>query len=337
MHMTTRKPRTLADVGRLAGVTAGTVSRALADSPLVSAETRARIRQLADAHDFRPNPLAKRLRTGSRGLIGIVIPLGHEKRQHVSDPFFMTMLGQLADALTESGRDIMLSRVIPKGPDWLDQIIDGGLVDGVLLIGQSDQLETIERVARRYLPLVVWGAVEEGRTHCAVGSDNVLGGRLATEHLLARGARRIAFIGDIRAPEIGMRYKGCSKALSDAGLSKPLLLKTGLAIDTIEAEVVRLINRHRGRLDSVFAASDVIAMALLRVLADRGIAVPEEVRIVGYDDLSLAAHTVPRLTTVRQDIVAGAGAMVNALFKRLNGKAAPSLALSPELIVRNSS
>ena len=335
--MTTPKPRTLADVGRLAGVTAGTVSRALATSPLVCVEPRARIRELAEAHDFRPNPLAKRLRTGSRGLIGIVIPLGHEKRQHVSDPFFMTMLGHLADALTENGRDIMLSRVIPNGPDWLDRIIDGGLVDGVLLIGQSDQLETIERVAQRYLPLVAWGAVEEGRTHCAVGTDNQLGGRLATEHLLARGARQIAFIGDVQAPEIGMRHRGCVDALADAGLPKPLLLKTGLAGDTIEAEVVRLVNRHRGRFDGVVAASDVIAMALLRVLTDRGIAVPEEVRVVGYDDLPLAAHTVPRLTTVRQDIVAGAGAMVDALFQRLAGTTTPSLALSPTLIVRNSS
>lgn len=330
------RPRTLAEVGRLAGVSAATVSRALADSPLVNAETRARIRELAALHDFRPNPLAKRLRTGSKGLIGIVIPLGHERRQHVSDPFFMAMLGQLADALTERGRDILLSRVIPRSPDWIDRVIDGGLVDGVLLIGQSDQMEAIDRAAARYLPLVAWGAVEPGRAHCAIGTDNRLGGRLATEHLLARGARRVAFLGDIRAPEIMVRHQGCRDALADAALGEPLLLRIGLAADAVEPELARLIDTHLGRFDGIVAASDVIAMAVMRVLADRGVRVPDDVRLVGYDDLPLATQTVPRLTTVRQDIAAGAREMVSALFDRMAGRASSSRILMPELIERDS-
>src|SRR3546814_7219250 len=99
--------RTLADLARLAGVSTGTVSRALAGKSLVNTETRERIQALAREHGFRPNQMASKLRSKRTGVIGIVIPLGHEKRQHISDPFFLALLGWLADELTEFGYDVM--------------------------------------------------------------------------------------------------------------------------------------------------------------------------------------------------------------------------------------
>ncbi len=142
--------RTLADLARVAGVSAGTVSRALAGKSLVNAETRERIQALARHYGFRPNQMASRLRSQKTGVIGVVIPLGHAKRQHISDPFFLTLLGHLADELTESGYDLMLSRAIPDGtPDWLERITGSGMVDGLIVIGQSDQYEVIEHVAAR--------------------------------------------------------------------------------------------------------------------------------------------------------------------------------------------
>ncbi|MEJ2407919.1 MAG: LacI family DNA-binding transcriptional regulator, partial [Novosphingobium sp.] len=189
--------RTLADLARLAGVSTGTVSRALAGKELVNAETRERIQALAREHGFRPNQMASKLRSKRTGVIGVVIPLGHEQRQHISDPFFLTLLGCLADELTESGYDVMLSRAIPDGTsDWLERMTGSGMVDGVLLIGQSDQFDVIERVARTYRPLVAWGSSSKDQIHCAVGSDNQLGGRIAAEHLIAGGARSLAFMGE---------------------------------------------------------------------------------------------------------------------------------------------
>ena len=93
--------RNVAELGQIAGVSAGTVSRALADNPLVNEKTRERIKALAEKHGFRPNQMARKLRTQQTGVIGVVVPLGHEKRQHLSDPFFMAMLAHLADALTD--------------------------------------------------------------------------------------------------------------------------------------------------------------------------------------------------------------------------------------------
>lgn len=334
---TPRRIRNIAELADLAGVSAATVSRALADSRLVSARTREQIQSLARAYDFRPNQMARRLRTQRTGAIGVVIPLGHDQRQHISDPFFMTVLGYLADQLTENGYDVVLSRVIPNADDWLDQIVDSGMLDGVLLIGQSDQLDVIERVAGRYLPLVVWGSHAAGQVHCSVGTDNFLGGKLAAEHLLERGIDDVAFLGDPRPREIAARLDGVRAAMAAAGVADRLqVLQTHLARDVLDEEIAA----HLGALSrppaGLIAASDVIAMGALRALADRNVAVPQATRVVGYDDLPLAMQTVPRLTTVRQDIERGAKHMVDALFARINGDAAESVVMLPELVVRRS-
>lgn len=328
--------RNIAALARLAGVSAGTVSRALSGKSVVNAETRQRIQALADQHGFRPNQMARRLRVQRTGVIGVVVPLGHERRQHLSDPFFMTMLGHLAEAVTEAGYDLMLSRIIPDADDWLGRIVDSGLHDGVLLIGQSDQFEAIEQVARRYRPLVVWGSVVAGQVHCAVGVDNRRGGRMAGERLVARGCRRLAFLGETRTLELAERYKGLCDAAAAAGLAPPVALDTHLASDVMSEEIAAHLDAVAGRVDGIAAASDVIAMHTLRLLADRGIAVPGQMPVTGFDDLPLAEQTVPRLTTVRQDIVAGARAMAQALFARIGGEDAPSVEMAPELVERGS-
>jgi DNA-binding LacI/PurR family transcriptional regulator len=329
--------RNIAELGRLAGVSAGTVSRALAGSTLVNEKTRERIKALAEEHGFRPNQMASRLRTQRTGVVGIVVPLGHEKRQHLSDPFFISILGHLADALTEAGYDIMLSRVIPDAEDWLERIVDSGMLDGVLLIGQSNQHDRIERVAERYRPLVAWGSHHPGQVHCSVGSDNFEGGRLAGERLIAGGARRIAFLGETNAPEFRLRHEGLAAAMVAAGMADgPMLLHTPIASDGMEAEIAAHIERSGDSIDGIAAASDLIAMTALRVLADHAIAVPERIRVVGYDDLPLAVQTVPRLTTIRQDLETGARAMISALFERMKGKDAASVQMVPTLMERDS-
>lgn len=328
--------RNIAELARLAGVSAGTVSRALANKSLVNAETRERIQALARQHGFRPNQMARRLRVQETKVIGVVVPLGHERRQHLSDPFFMTILGHLADALTESGYDIMLSRVIPDAEDWLERIVDSGMLDGVLIIGQSDQFGAIERVAQWYRPMVVWGSHLPQQIHCSVGVNNRLGGRLAGECLIARGCRRLAFLGDTTAPELAERYAGIGAAAAAAGLPAPIKLDTHLASDIMGEEIATHIGRIRAEVDGIAAGSDLIAMHVVRALADQGVAVPETVAVTGFDDLPLAEQTIPRLTTISQNIAEGARAMVAALFARIGGDDAPSVEMTPTLIRRDT-
>ncbi len=322
----------LADLAALAGVSTSTVSRALAGHPSVSEATRQRIGELARRHDVRPNQLARSLRLRNTGAIGLVLPLGHARQQHLTDPFFLTLLGFLADLLVERGYDILLSRVIPDDEAWLDRLIDSGRIDGLLLVGQSDQSDVIERAAARYRPLVVWGAGRAGQRQITIGSDNIEGGAIAARHLIARNRKRLMFVGDPLPPEFADRLAGFRGSAAEAGLEVEVLA-TGMTPDAVHGAFA-------GRLaggnvpDGVFAASDIAAMATLRALAEAGLDVPGYTSVIGYDDVTLAAHTSPPLTTIRQDLATGAALMVDRLIRRIAGEEAGSAIVPPELIIR---
>lgn len=328
--------RTITDLARLAGVSAGTVSRALANNSLVNDRTRERIQALAREHGFQPNQMASRLRRQKTGVIGVAIPLGHDRSQQISDTFFMTLLGHLADELTGKGYDLMLRRVIPdRDEDWLDRFIGSGMVDGVLVIGQSDQFERIEDVAEGYRPMVVWGNRQEGQRHCVVGTDNRLGGKLAAERLIAAGATSIAFLGDLSAIEFAARHAGAREVADRMGV--PITAHpTHLSPDRMGTEIAAHLDHLLPGCNAIFAATDAVAVACLHELRKRGVAVPDAMRLVGFDDLPIASQTVPPLTTIRQDIAAGARAMVDLLLRRLAGEDTESLVMPPRLIVRET-
>lgn len=328
---------TITDLARVAGVSPGTVSRALADSPLIARATRERIQALAQAHGYRPNLLARNLRIRRTGAIGVLIPLGHESAQHISDPFFMTLLGHIADLLTERGYDLLLSRVIPDRPDWLSRMTASGRVDGNIIIGQSDQSDVIDKAASSYAPLLVWGAQLPDQHYCTVGTDNRAGGRLATRHLLERGVRDFAFLGDPIAPEIADRLAGVRDELTDAGISDALtVVPAHLTPESAHATISSWLDGVQRPPGGIVAASDIIALSALRALAQHGIRVPDQTRVVGYDDIPLAQQAVPPLTTIRQDLSAGAQHLVDLLMRRIAGEDTESVVLPPELIVRES-
>lgn len=334
--MTQPSASTLAELARLAGVSISTVSRSLAGNPVIAATTRERIAALAQEHGFKINQSARNLRLKRTGSIGVVLPLGHEQQQHLSDPLFMSLLGPLADALTERGHDLLLSRVIPTNGFWLDAMVDSGRVDGVIVIGQSDQIDAIERVAQRYRPLVVWGAASPGRSQITVGSDNVMGGRIAAAHLLSQGRRRLAFFGASDVPEFAARQAGFNQALADVDdVHPPQMLPVHLTTEQSYAAIAEFLSGNPPP-DGIVAASDVIAMSALRALAERGARVPHDVAVVGYDDVSIANHTSPPLTTIRQDVARGADTLVDLLFRRIAGEDLASVSMTPELVLRAS-
>ncbi|MFA6124393.1 LacI family DNA-binding transcriptional regulator [Sphingomonas sp.] len=326
---------TLAELAELAGVSVATVSRSLAGNTVIAESTRTRIVALAREHGFQVNQAARNLRLRRTGAIGVVLPLGHEAEQHLSDPFFMSLLGPLADAIADRGHDLLLSRIIPKDDRWLDAIVDARRVDGVIVIGQSNQIDAIERVARRYRPMVVWGADMPDKTQITIGSDNVAGGRMAAEHLLAQGRTRLAFFGNIEVPEFAARYAGFQQALAAAGGGQATLLPVHLTSEASYSAIENYLAGHASP-DGIVAASDVIAMSALRALAGRGKRVPQDVSVIGYDDVLIAMHTNPPLTTVRQDVARGAAILVDLLFRRMEGEEVESVAMTPELILRAS-
>ncbi|MBJ7445087.1 MAG: substrate-binding domain-containing protein [Sphingobium sp.] len=328
--------KSIADLARIGGVSVSTVSRALTGKGALNKDTRERIQALADRHGFKLNVAAQNLRLGRSGAIAVLLPLGHERGQHLSDPFFMVMLGFLADALADRGYDLLLSRVLPQGDDWLDSFIRTGRTDGVIIIGQSNQSAVLDRTAAHYAPMVIWGEQSARNAHITVGTDNQAGGALAAQHLVERGRRRLAFFGNVAVPEFAARYQGFVAALPAELRDTVELVHTHITPQA-SLEVAAAWFAAGNRPDGLFAASDVVAMSLLSAATDNGLSVPGDLSIIGFDDIPMARLTSPPLTTVAQDIEGGARQLVDLLFRRLAGEDAGSISIAPRLVIRESS
>ncbi|NHZ98146.1 LacI family DNA-binding transcriptional regulator [Massilia sp. CCM 8734] len=328
----------MADIARLAGVSKATVSRALNRSPLVNEETRTRILELASSLKYTINIGAQNLRLKQNRTIGVVVPYDSATRQHLSDPFFLSMLGSLADALTERGFDMLLSRVDAEQLDAAAMPFDTGRVIGLILIGQWRHHDQLNGLAARHVPIVVWGAQLPQQLYTTVGGDNLSGGMLATEHLIAAGRRRIAFFGDIKLPEVAQRYSGYCNALARHGLPLDPQLRVSVSfLPEGGDQAVREIERRAVPYDAAFACSDLLAMTAINTLRALGKQVPDDVAVVGYDDIELSTYFHPPLTTIRQPIRAAGQALVGALLAIIDSKPAGSLQLPTELIVRATS
>jgi len=328
----------MTDVARLAGVSTSTVSRALSGSSLVNLETRQRIEDLARSLSYTVNISAQNLRLKQNRTVAVVIPYDGKNRQHLSDPFFLSMLGSIADALTERGFDMLLSRVDSDQLYSASQPYDTGRAIGIILIGQWRHHDQLNQMASRKVPIVVWGAQLPQQLYVTIGSDNVTGGFLAAEHLILKGRKQIAFFGDIQFPEVAQRYEGYCKALSQYGikLDQKLVVAASFSENGAELALKELQNR-KAKFNGLFACSDLLATSTINQLRVQQIQVPQDVAVVGYDDIELARYFHPPLTTIRQPILSAGQAMVDALLEIIDGKAHSAQLLSTELIARSSS
>jgi DNA-binding LacI/PurR family transcriptional regulator len=327
----------MADIARLAGVSVATVSRALSGSPLIGRDTRERVEELARSLNYSINVSAQNLRLKSNRTVAVVIPYDRVSRQHISDPFFLAMLGSLADALTERGFDMLLSRVDAENLNAAANLVNSGVALGVILIGQWRHHDQLNQMASQRVPIVVWGTQIAQQLYCTVGGDNVAGGTLATRHLLDQGRRRIAFVGDTQLPEVAHRYRGYLETLKAHRIEADpkLLVKVPFDADEARAGITRLCESG-ATFDALFACSDVLASAAMQALHLCGRSVPTQVAVVGYDDIEWASHSNPPLTTVRQPISAAGVELVDALLRVIEGGSVPPRQLPVELVVRAS-
>jgi DNA-binding LacI/PurR family transcriptional regulator len=264
--------------------------------------------------------------------------LEHASKQRLSDPFFLEMLGGIADELTARNYSMLLSKTTQDPREWVINMVGSRRVDGVIVIGQSLHHAHLNELAAADINMVVWGAQLADQRYATVGSDNREAGYVGASHLIGQGCQRIVFLGDTAVPEVSARRDGYIEALRHSGLERIPRLEVAVRFgsDSAYEAVSSLLNAH-AEFDGIFACSDVIAMSAMRALSERGRRIPADVSVVGFDDVPLAAYTTPPLTTLRQDWAAGARSLVDQVLRPRSGKAPGATVLPTELIVRASS
>lgn len=328
----------MSDLAAMAGVSKSTVSRALQNSELINKETRDKIQALAKEHNYRLNTQARNFRLKEALTIAVVIPSAEHAQWQRSDPFFLELLGAISESLMEKGHQMLLSRLTLSLENSMAVGLGNINCDGVIVIGQSVIHEQLNELAKAHLPIVVWGAKLDDQSYCTVGGDNLRGGVQATQHLIEQGCRKIAVIGNWEVPEGKLRYLGYLQALKKAGLKRNAVLEIPVAAKKDEgySETLKLLSSGV-EFDGIFTLSDAIAMTAISVLDEHGFAVPSDVAVVGYDDISLARYYTPSLSSIHQDREIGGRLLVEKLLQIIDGQEAPSFILPTNIVIRNSS
>ena len=340
-----RKPTgrpTSFDIAYAAGVSQPTVSRALRGDRSVSEKTRAKIEQIARDLNYTVDKNASSLRSQRSNTIALLFFEDPTPDESMINPFFLAMLGSITRATADRGLDLLISFQRMED-DWHVQYQDSHRADGLILLGYGDYTsyrERMDQLSRQGTHFARWGSVSSDTSGVTVGTDNVGAGRLAGQHLLAQGRRNIAFLGhaDEHYPEFNGRYSGLCSALVEAGIEPDARLQFDALTTEEEGRSAACALLASGHLfDAIFAASDLIAIGAMRALAEAGRKVPEDVGLIGFDDIPAASLTTPPLTTVMQDIRGAGEALVETLLAQIEGRDLPPRKLPGKLIVRGSS
>jgi DNA-binding LacI/PurR family transcriptional regulator len=330
-------PPTLADVAQLAGVSSATASRVLTGSARVRPQTRDKVEQAMTRLGYVRNRAARSPSAQRAGSIALV--MGEETVKIFADPFFARMLRSVSKALASADLQlVMLTLHSPRDYHMVSRYLRSGHVDGALFVSMHGRPD-FDFVGLG-IPLVLCGRpVTCGGTLSYVDADNAGGARTAVRYLLEAGRKAVATIAGPpdMAPGID-RLLGYRKAMAEAGVPDPGMIAYGdFGHMSGEHALFRLID-HRPAIDAVFAASDPMAIGALHALRRLGRRVPDDVAVIGFDDLPSAQQTDPRLSTVRQPVDAMGARLVSELLAQIAtpGRPPSHVILDTELIVRGS-
>ncbi len=298
--MPTGRTASVKDVAAAAGVSLGTVSNVLNRPAVVSAATRARVEQAMADLGFVRNESARQLRMGTSRTIGYVM-------LDARNPFFTDVAQGMEVAAEQNGFSLFLCNSnsdADREESYLEHLVEQR-VQGVLLTPVDPDSPTLDVFATRGVPLVIVDRMRQDTRFCSVAVDDVLGGRLAVEHLMDLGHRRVALVGGpLSLGQVRDRFSGARAAWHEAGLPDDDLVE--LATDALTVEEGRLAGQRLAGLPSsrrptgAFCANDLVALGLLQHSNATGHDIPGELSIVGYDDIDFAAAAAVPLTSVRQ-------------------------------------
>lgn len=334
-----KKPaQTLEDIARLANVSTSTVSRALNNSPLLNQETKEHIQAIAREHHFRMNASARNLRLRQSRTIAFVAPTAYPEFFSGEDMFGLELLGGIGQGLHSQGYDLLIVHIEPQDTNWAQVYLDSGRVDGFILLTSNHEPELIKTLSGLGTPFIGWGVPVPEFNYCSVTGDNFTGGRLATQHLIRIGRQRIAFLGGPKdSPTVQQRFKGYENALQAAGYSPDPNLETysDYSYASGLAAMQRLLEQSPN-LDAVFVNSDLMAIAAITVIQNREKRVPDDIAVVGYDDLSIARYNNLPITTIRQNLPLAGKLLAQNLIQYIQNGIVTNVTTPVELVIRKS-
>lgn len=330
-------PVTIEDISARLGISISTVSKALNDYPDVSQKTRQMVREAALQMGYQPSAAARNLRRGRTEKLGLLI---NHSLSYISE-YLSEIMSGIALTAEQNGKNIILYTETVKQPDGLAKICRSGEIDGALLLWANPTQEMLELLGSEHLPYVVLGRRVAYEPASYVAPDNFTGAYQLTRHLIERGHRRIGFMRrQLHGPTNIDRFAGYQRAHEDAGLmiDEALIVNTEIEPNSGYYALLKLIDQAQPPT-AVFAFHDLMAVDALRAAADRGLTVPDDIAIVGFDGLRSSEITNPRLTTVKQPLVAMGQKAVEILLDQLKNPLLPAqhYIFPVELIVRVSS
>jgi DNA-binding LacI/PurR family transcriptional regulator len=326
--------RTIDELAQLSGVSRATVSRVM-NGGSVSAKTRRRVEHVLAETGYRPNLAARTLASGRSGVVGVVIHV--DPHLLFRDAYFGQLLQGMSDELVDLAAGMMLWLGNRTKEETLDKILSTGLVDGVIVTAHFLEDPLVDGLLASHLPAVLVGHRRHDRAASYVDVDNIHAADSITTHLVQIGRKRVGHITGTRGTVAGEdRIVGYQRAMERAGLSTIDLVVDGdfnAPSGVAGAEI--LLDR---RCDAIFCANDSTAMGALETIRARGLDVPVDVALAGFDDLDFAAHLDPPLTTIRQSVREQGAEAARTLFQLLGDRdGGPRRVILPtELVIRQS-
>jgi DNA-binding LacI/PurR family transcriptional regulator len=327
------RARTLDELAALTGVSRATVSRVINGGPVAPA-TRARVLDMIERVDYRPNLVARSLASGRTGVVGLVMHVPASAL--FTDSYFSLLLQGITGTLSDEATGLMLWLSDRSKHETLDQILSTRFVDGVIATATVVDDPLVDGLLASDLPTVLIGHRRLDDNASYVDIDDVSASEAVVDHLLEVGSRRIGHITGERGTVSGEeRLVGFHRALDRANIAERFVVDGDYTSDGGHAGALRLLEMG---VDAIYAASDHTAEGVYRALAGSGLRIPQDIRVAGFDDLESAASMDPPLTTVRQN-VRSQGEMAARTLLRLLGRPdeGPRRVLLPtELVIRRS-